>query len=77
MENETSDRLTALAALYQGEKTDAPYAFNTAMAMTALSVAYLIGAIPFVQSLSRGPSGCSLCLSSGSRFGSWSRSTPS
>jgi hypothetical protein len=57
MESETSDRLTALAALYQGEKTDASYVFNTAMAMMGLAVAYLIGAIPFVQSLSRGPSG--------------------
>ncbi|GEM_PF-3299843 len=52
-----SDSVAALAALYQGEKTDASYIFNTAMAMMGLAVAYLIGAIPFVTSLSHGPMG--------------------
>jgi len=49
------DRITALAALYQGEKTDASYVFNTAMVMMGVAVAYLIGAIPFVGNLGRGP----------------------
>jgi hypothetical protein len=50
-----NDPVTALAALYQGEKTDASYVFNTAMAMMGIAVAYLIGAIPFVGNLSHGP----------------------
>lgn len=54
---ETSDRVTALAALYQGEKTDASSVFNAAMAMMAAAVAYLVGAIPFVGDLSGKPSG--------------------
>jgi hypothetical protein len=49
--------VAALAALYQGEKTDASNIFNTAMAMMGIAVAYLIGAIPFVTSLSHGPMG--------------------
>jgi hypothetical protein len=52
-----NDRIAALAALYQGEKTDASYVFNTAMAMMGVAVAYLIGAIPFVGSLRHGPIG--------------------
>jgi hypothetical protein len=52
-----TDSINALAALYQGEKTDASYIFNTAMAMMGLAVAYLIGAIPFVTSLGHGPMG--------------------
>jgi hypothetical protein len=47
--------VVALAALYQGEKTDASYVFNTSMAMMGVAVVYLVGAIPFVGDLSRGP----------------------
>jgi hypothetical protein len=43
-----NDRVTALAALYQGEKTDASYVFNTAMAMMGVAVAYIVGTITFV-----------------------------
>jgi len=50
-----NDPVIALAALYQGEKTDASYVFNTAMVMMGVAVAYLIGAIPFVGNLSHGP----------------------
>jgi len=49
--------VAALAALYQGEKTDASYVFNTAMVMMGIAVAYLVGAIPFVDKLSYGPIG--------------------
>ena len=49
------NRVTALAALYQGEKTDASYVFNTAMVMMGVAVTYIVGAIPFVANLSRGP----------------------
>jgi hypothetical protein len=51
------DPVAALAALYQGEKTDASYVFNTAMVMMGVAVAYLVGAIPFVGNLSHGPIG--------------------
>jgi hypothetical protein len=51
-----NDRIAALSALYQGEKTDASYVFNTAMVMMGVAVAYLVGAIPFVGNLSHGPS---------------------
>jgi hypothetical protein len=54
--------LTALAALYQGEKTDASYIFNTAMALMGLAVAYLVFAIPSVRSLSTGPYACIFLL---------------
>lgn len=47
--------LTALAALYQGEKTDASYIFNTAMALMGIAVAYLVFAIPSVATLSSRP----------------------
>lgn len=50
-----NDRVTALAALYQGEKTDASSIFNTAMAMMGIAGAYLVGAIPFVDKLTIGP----------------------
>jgi len=50
-----SDPISALAALYQGEKTDAAVIFNTAMAMMGVAVAYLVGAIPFVRKISDGP----------------------
>jgi len=53
----STDPVTALAALYQGEKTDASYVFNTAMAMMGIAVAYLVAAIPFVDNLSHGPFG--------------------
>lgn len=49
--------LTALAALYQGEKTDSAYIFNTAMALMGIAVAYLVFAIPSVGTLSRTPHG--------------------
>lgn len=49
----TSDAVTALAALYQGEKTDTSYIFNTAMVMMGVAVTYVVGAIPFVGNLSR------------------------
>lgn len=51
----TEVSIAALAALYQGEKTDASYVFNTAMVMMGLSVAYLVGAIPFVAKITPGP----------------------
>jgi hypothetical protein len=55
--------VSALAALYQGEKTDAAYIFNTAMAMMGAAVVYLVGAIPFLGTLSNGPAAkLSLCL---------------
>jgi hypothetical protein len=47
--------VTALAALYQGEKTDASYVFNAAIVMMGVAVTYLVGAIPFVGNLSHGP----------------------
>jgi hypothetical protein len=47
--------LAALGALYQGEKTDASYVFNTAMAMMGVAVAYLVGAIGFLGSIRQGP----------------------
>lgn len=50
-----NDPIPALAALYQGEKTDASAIFNTAMAMMGVAVAYLVGAIPFVRKISEGP----------------------
>lgn len=50
-----TDPIPALSALYQGEKTDAAVIFNTAMAMMGVAVAYLVGAIPFVQKISEGP----------------------
>ena len=37
-----NDPVIALAALYQGEKTDASYVFNTAMVMMGVAVAYLV-----------------------------------
>ena len=53
--NGGNDRITALAALYQGEKTDASYLFNTAMAMMGIAVSYVVGAIAFLGNPSRGP----------------------
>lgn len=47
--------LAALCALYQGEKTDASYIFNTAMAMMGVAVAYLVGTIGFVGTIRNGP----------------------
>lgn len=52
-----NDPIPALAALYQGEKTDASYVFNTAMAMMGIAVLYLLSAIPFVGSLGHGQFG--------------------
>ena len=51
------DPVAALAALYQGEKTDASYVFNTAMAMMGIAVLYLLSAIPFVGTLGHGQFG--------------------
>jgi hypothetical protein len=53
--NGGNDRIAALAALYQGEKTDASYLFNTAMAMMGIAVSYVVGAIAFLGNPSRGP----------------------
>jgi hypothetical protein len=53
--NKVNDRITALSALYQGEKTDASAVFNAAMAMMGIAVAYLVGAIPFVDKITTGP----------------------
>ena len=39
------DPITALAALYQGEKADASHLFNTVVEMSRLTVAYIIGAV--------------------------------
>lgn len=50
-----NDPIAALAALYQGEKTDASYVFNTAMAMMGIAVAYLVGALQFIDKISQGP----------------------
>lgn len=50
-----SDRIAALSALYQGEKTDASYLFNTAMAMMGIAVSYVVGAIAFLGNPGRGP----------------------
>ncbi len=50
-----NDPVPALAALYQGEKTDASNVFNTAMAMMGIAVAYLVGAIQFMDRISQGP----------------------
>jgi hypothetical protein len=36
-----NDHVTTLAALYQGEKTDSAYVFNTAMAMMGIGMFYL------------------------------------
>jgi hypothetical protein len=47
--------LTALAALYQGEKTDASYIFNTAMALMGIAITYIVFAVPSVDSLSSKP----------------------
>ena len=52
-----NDRVSALSGLYQGEKTDASSIFNAAMAMMAAAVAYLVGALSFVDRLSQGPFG--------------------
>jgi hypothetical protein len=54
--DKTTDSLAALGALYQGEKTDAAYIFNTAMAMMGIALAYLVGALPFVDKLRHVPS---------------------
>lgn len=63
VELKASNSATALAALYQGEKTDAAYVFNTAMVMMGAAVAYLVGALPFAAKLSEGPiPRLSLCL---------------
>jgi hypothetical protein len=56
------DAITALAALYQGEKTDASYVFNTAMAMMGVAVAYIVGAISVIDRFSSGTAGCLFLL---------------
>jgi hypothetical protein len=56
-DKKANDPVTALAALYQGEKTDAAYVFNTAMVMMGAAVVYLVGTIQFVGNFSHGPFG--------------------
>jgi hypothetical protein len=46
-----NDGVTALAALYQGEKTDASNVFTVAMAMMGIAVAYVVGALPSIERL--------------------------
>jgi hypothetical protein len=41
----SDERISALGALYQGEKADAAGIFNVAMALLGIGVAYLVGAI--------------------------------
>ena len=53
--NGGNDRIAALAALYQGEKTDASSLFNTAMAMMGIAVSYVVGAIAFLGNPGHGP----------------------
>jgi hypothetical protein len=53
--NNVNDPIPALAALYGGEKTDASAVFNTAIALMALALAYLVGAMPFVEELGHAP----------------------
>lgn len=52
-----NDPVPALAALYQGEKTDASYVFNTAMAMMGIAVLYLVSILPFIGKFGEGPIG--------------------
>ena len=47
-----NDHISALSALYQGEKADASVIFNTAMAMMGVAGAYLVGAHPTYQTCS-------------------------
>jgi hypothetical protein len=49
-----NDRIPALAALYQGEKTDASYTANTTMAMLGIAVVYLVYAMSLVGNLGHG-----------------------
>lgn len=42
---QSDERISALGALYQGEKADAAGIFNVAMALLGIGVAYLVGAI--------------------------------
>lgn len=53
--NDPAAALAALGALYQGEKTDASYILNTAMAMMGIAAAYLVGATGFVARIKEGP----------------------
>jgi hypothetical protein len=53
--NKVHDPIPALSALYQGEKTDASYLNNTAMVMVGLALAYLLGAIQWVDKLQVAP----------------------
>ena len=53
--NNVNDPIPALAALYGGEKTDASAVLNMAIAMMALALAYLVGAMPFVEGLGHAP----------------------
>ena len=58
MPNENTEKennVTALAALYQGEKTDASYLSNTAMAMMVTAGAYLVGALQYMGKLNGEP----------------------
>lgn len=51
MINKINDPIPALAALYEGEKTDASAVFNGTVAMLGFAVAYLVWAMPFVGTL--------------------------
>lgn len=44
-----SERVEALGALYQGEKSDAASIFNTSMAMMGIGAAYLLGAVGYAD----------------------------
>jgi hypothetical protein len=50
-----NDSITALATLYQAETTAASVIFNTAMDLTRLTVAYMIGAVLFVRTIGNRP----------------------
>jgi hypothetical protein len=52
--NSANNSTAALAALYQGEKTDVSSILNTAMAMMGVALAYMVGAVSFVGKLSDG-----------------------
>ncbi len=49
------DSVSALGALYQGEKTDASAIFNVAMAMMGIGAAYLVGVVTLVDKYGTSP----------------------
>lgn len=50
-----NDHISALSALYQGEKADASVIFNTAMAMMGVAGAYLVGALSYIPNVLKLP----------------------